>query len=180
MTDTPIHEDQQSAAADVVAQPETPPQEQPAPLDALREEVATYKNQLLRVAAEFENYKRRVDRERADWLAYANEKVLLDMLPILDDLDRSLAAAATAQNEDPMYAGIDMIRQKLRRTLEGYGVKPFDSVGQPFNVDLHEALMAVQRDDVPPHTVTEEVLRGYYLNDKVLRHAQVVVSAEQQ
>ena len=150
------------------------------PMAALQEELAQSRDLLLRRAADFENYKRRVDRERAEWLQFANEKLLLEMLPILDDLDRSLAAASASQNEDPMYAGIDMIRQKLRKTLEGFGVRAFDSVGQPFSVDLHEALLQVQRDDVEPHTVVEEVQRGYYLNDKVLRHAKVVVSGEQQ
>ena len=146
----------------------------------LRDELATTKDQLLRGAAEFQNFKRRVEREKSDWFMFANEKVLLEMLPIVDDLERSLTAAKSAQQEDPMYAGIEMIKQKLLKTLEGFGVRPFDTVGQPFNVDLHEALLQVQRDDVPPHTVVDEVQRGYYLNDKVIRHAQVVVSGEKQ
>ena len=165
-------------AADANDASQTPSPE--AEIAALREEVAQTKDQMLRRAAEFENYRRRLERERADWLMFANEKVLLEMLPVVDDLERSLAAARATQQEDPMYAGIEMIKQKLMKTLESFGVKPFESTGQPFNVDLHEALMQVQRDDVAPHTVVEEIQRGYYLNDKVLRHAKVVVSGEKQ
>jgi len=174
----PSHNDAEQALDDAAGN--AVPDQSRDPLELSRDELASVKDQLLRSVAEFQNFKRRVEREKTDWFMFANEKVLLAMLPIVDDLERSLAAAKSAQQEDPMYAGIEMIKQKLLKTLDGFGVRPIESVGQPFNVDLHEALLQVQRDDVSPHTVVEEVQRGYYLNDKVLRHSQVVVSGEKE
>jgi len=134
------------------------------------------KDQLLRKAAEFENYKRRSEADRLEFLRYANERLLEALLPILDDLHRSLKSGGEKKDFDSFYKGVELISSKFRKILESQGLSAFDSAGKPFDVDYHDALMQVPRDDVPPHTVVEEVDRGYRLHDRVLRHAKVIVS----
>jgi len=136
------------------------------------------KDQLLRKAAEFETYKRRTEGEYLNLIRNANENLLQALLPILDDLSRSLKAGKEKPDFDLFYRGIELIESKLVRTLEGEGLKAFDSEGKPFDVAFHDALLMIPRPDVPPHTVVEEVERGYMLNDRVLRHAKVIVSTE--
>jgi len=145
-------------------------QEAQAAAEALRD-------QLLRKAAEFENYKRRAEADFASIIRNANESLLLELLPVLDDFGRSLEAGREAQNHEALLAGVEMIRSKFLKVLEKQGVVSFESAGKPFDVDYHDALLQVPRSDVPPHTVIQEIEPGYMLNDKVLRHAKVIVSA---
>lgn len=135
-----------------------------------------YKDQLLRKAAEFENYKRRTEAEYLALMKSAGEGVLVSLLPVVEDLTRSLKAAADGTVNDAFVKGVELIYQKLTRVLEQQGLRPFDSLGKPFDVHYHDALLQVPRDDVAPGTVIEEVERGYMLHDRVLRHAKVVVS----
>lgn len=156
-------------------------QEQPelTPEDRLAEaekQAAMFKDQFLRKAAEFENFKRRADNEAATIIRYANEDLLQAILPVIDDLERSLK---NSDNRDgAFHKGIELIYQKILKTLQKQNVRPFETVGKPFDVQYHDALLQVPRKDVPPHTVLEEVEKGYLYHDKVLRHAKVVVSSE--
>jgi molecular chaperone GrpE len=138
----------------------------------------TCRDQLLRKAAEFENYKRRVEIDQLSFVKTANESLVSLLLPVLDDLSRSLKSGKDKKNFDAFYKGVELIQNKFNQVLEGQGLSAFDSLGKPFDVNLHDALLQVPRDDVPPGTVVEEVERGYKLYDRVLRHAKVVVSAE--
>jgi len=149
----------------------------PEQLEEARKTIDGLKDQLLRKAAEFENYKRRSETERLEFVRYANERLLGSLLPILDDLHRSLKAGSDAHDFDSFFRGVELIATKFGKALEAQGLVPFSSSGKPFDVDFHDALMQVQREDVPPHTVIEEVERGYMLHEKVFRHAKVVVSA---
>lgn len=166
------------------------PQEQinketpPAPQDDLQNQLEEarkaadgYRDQLLRKAAEFENYKRRVDSDYLNFVKNANEGLILSLLPILDDLVRSLKAGKDRKDYDSFYKGVELVFAKFSKTLEGQGLAPFESAGKPFDVEYHDALLQIPKADVPPHTVIEEVERGYKLYDRVLRHAKVVVSA---
>jgi molecular chaperone GrpE len=151
--------------------------------DALRlqlartqELTAGLRDQLLRKAAEFENYKRRSEADIVTIIRNANEGLLLALLPVVDDVGRSLQAGKETQNSEALYAGVEMIRSKFMKMLEKHGVTPFESAGKPFDVNFHDALLQVPRSDVPPRTVIQEVEPGYMLNDKVLRHAKVIVS----
>jgi molecular chaperone GrpE len=137
----------------------------------------SFKDQLLRKAAEFENYKRRIENEYANLIKGANEGLIQALLPILNDFHRSLKLGKAQKDYDAFYKGVELIYNKFTRVLEAQGLVPFDSVGKPFDVDYHDALLQVPRDDVPHHTVIEEVERGYLFNDKVLRHAKVIVSS---
>jgi molecular chaperone GrpE len=158
-----------------------------APGDQLRRELdealksaQTYKDQFLRKAAEFENYKRRSETEYLSMVRNANEGLMGALLPIVEDLTRSLKAGNGQADGEAFYRGVDLIYQKLMKILETRGLAPFESSGKPFDVDYHDALLQVPRDDVPPGTVVEEIARGYKLNDKVLRHAKVIVSTASQ
>jgi molecular chaperone GrpE len=162
-----------------------PAGESPAPpleqiqreLDEAGKSAQAFKDQLLRKAAEFENYKRRSEAEYLNLVRNANEGLIGSLLPIVEDLTRSLKAGSGLPDGGAFYRGVELIYQKLMKVLEAQGLAPFDSSGAPFDVNYHDALLQVARDDVPPGTVVEEIARGYKLNDRVLRHARVIVSA---
>ncbi|MCL5267507.1 MAG: nucleotide exchange factor GrpE [Bacteroidetes bacterium] len=140
--------------------------------------ISSYKDQLLRLAAEFENFRKRVEVERADFVKFSNEKVIRDILPILDDFNRALTNGKANHDFDSFYKGIEMIYQKFYKQLEDKGLKPIDSIGKVFDVTYHDVLMQVQRPEVEPHTIVEEIERGYMLHGKVIKHAKVIVAAE--
>ena len=144
----------------------------------LEKQVAQLKDQLLRKAAEFDNYKRRTENDFASLTKFAGENIIVQLLPVLDDLNRSLKSVKNKAENDPFTKGVELIYAKLSKALEAQGLKTMDVIGKEFNVDFHDALMQMPRADVPSHTVIEEVEKGYLLFDKVIRHAKVVVSSE--
>ena len=143
----------------------------------LEKQAAQLKDQLLRKAAEFDNYKRRTENDFASLTKFAAENIITQLVPVLDDFNRSLKSIKEKAENDSFYKGIELIYAKFLKALEAQGLKTMDVVGKEFNVDVHDALMQMPRADVPPHTVLEEVEKGYLLFDKVIRHAKVVVSA---
>lgn len=140
-------------------------------------QVDQYKDLLLRKAADFDNYKKRSESEASAIIKFANEDLIIAILPILDDFERSLKLAKEGKENDPFYRGLELIYQKLLKILEAQGVTPLECVGKEFDVHFHHALLQVPREDVPPHTIVEEVEKGYTLHNKVIRHAKVVVSS---
>lgn len=144
-------------------------------------EIAELQDRYLRLAAEFDNYRKRVARERADVMRTAQEGLVLELLPVLDNLERALSAArssaASARAEEAVIEGVEMTIRLFKGVLEKEGVKAIESVGQPFDPTIHHAVEQVQTNDQPENTVVEEVLRGYVLNHKVLRPALVKVSS---
>ncbi|MEX2116035.1 MAG: nucleotide exchange factor GrpE [Bacteroidota bacterium] len=147
-----------------------------ARLSEAEKQAALHKDQFLRKAAEFDNFKRRTENEASLIVRYANEELLLAILPAVDDLERSMKNADS--KESAFYKGIELIYQKLLKALHKQSVRPFETVGKAFDVHYHDALLQVPRKDVPPFTILEEVEKGYLYHDKVLRHAKVVVSAD--
>lgn len=147
-------------------------------LEAAQRLADTYKDQLLRKAAEFDNYKKRTEAEFANLGRIMNEGIISSLIPILDDFARSLKSGREIKEHESFFKGVELIYAKFLKLLESHGLTPFDSVGQPFNVELHDAMLQIPRSDVPPHTVIEEIERGYKLYDRVIRHAKVIVSAE--
>lgn len=135
-----------------------------------------YKELLLRKAAEFENYKKRVESDSAAIVKFANEELIMEVLPIVDDFERSLKLSKDQKELESFYKGVEMIYQKMQKMLATQGVKTMETIGKEFDVEFHEVLMQVPKNDVPPHTVVEEVEKGYLLNNKVIRHAKVIVS----
>jgi molecular chaperone GrpE len=133
---------------------------------------------LLRTAADLDNYKKRAARERDEITRYGNERLVKEVLPALDNLERALAAAAG--REDPLADGVRMTRRLLEESLGRFGVKGFSAKGQLFDPRLHEALMTVETADAAPGTVVEEQQRGYFLHERLIRPAAVLVAAAPQ
>jgi molecular chaperone GrpE len=152
-----------------------------AKITELENSITQYKDQLLRKAAEFENYKKRVENDYASMIRFSNEDLIVKLLPVVDDFERSLKANKehdAQSTENVFMKGIGLINGKLKKILEGQGLKHFEVLGKPFDPQLHDALLQMPKDDVPPHTIIEEVEKGYMLHDKVIRHARVIVSAD--
>ncbi len=145
-------------------------------LDAARAEIEKEKKEYLFLMADFDNFRKRVMREKADLLKNAGERVISGLLPIVDDFERGLAAAAEAKDAEAVRKGMEMIYQKLVRYLESQGVKAMDSNGADFDPDLHEAIATVPAPTPEQKgKVLDTTQKGYMLNDKVLRHAKVAV-----
>ncbi len=140
------------------------------------QETGQLRDQLLRKAAEFENYKRRTESEISSFLKYANEETLSDLLPVLDDFNRVLSAWNDKHDEETFRKGVELIYDKFKKILEKKGLKEMETDGKPFDVNLHDALMQAVNDKLEPNTITETAEKGYFLKDKVLRHAKVIVS----
>lgn len=144
----------------------------------LEVKVNELQDQLLRKAAEFENYKRRTENDQLNLLSFAAESFITKILPVIDDFERSLDHIEDTDSAEAIKEGIVLVYDKLAKILDEQGVKKIDSVGKPFNVDYHDALMQIKDDTVPAHTVVEEVEKGYIYKNKVIRHAKVIVSED--
>ncbi len=158
---------------------ETPP---PAPvqdeaLAAKAQEVERLQDRLVRLQAEFENYKKRMAREKTEFLKFATEGLLLELLPVLDNLERAIASARTEMSgNEAVMEGVDMVARLFRATLEKAGVKPMEAIGKPFDPGLHHAVAQVESPEGPDNVVVEEIQKGYLLEGRVLRAAMVKVS----
>jgi molecular chaperone GrpE len=144
--------------------------------DARAREAAEAQERYLRTLADFENFRRRISREREDWRRQAQEALLREILPALDNFDRALAAPPAPRADPAFRTGVELIHRDFLAALERVGVRPFAAVGQPFDPARHEAVGRVERVDVEDQTVVAEPLRGYLFQERVLRPAQVVVA----
>lgn len=142
-------------------------------LELLSKQLAETEDKYLRLYAEFENYKKRLQRERTEILRLAGSDIILTLLPVLDDFSRALKQMESSS--DPMTEGVRLIFQKLKTALEHRGLKAMQSIGQPYSPDLHEAISEVDAGEEQRGKVIDEVECGYYLNDRIIRHAKVVV-----
>ena len=162
---------------------ETAPAQQDADeINKLKLEVETYRDTLLRKAAEFENYKKRTEGEVSNYFKYASEHLLRQLLPVYDDFSRSLDSVEKGETKDfdTLKKGVELIFNKLEKILKKEGLKEMEVLGKEFDVNFCDALMQVPKADVKPNTVIEVVEKGYFLKDKVIKHAKVLVSAELQ
>jgi molecular chaperone GrpE len=143
-------------------------------------EAANLKDMLLRKMAEFENYKKRTETEISGYIKYASENLIKELLPVYDDLGRSIESINKGETKDfeTLKKGIFLIFDKFKNILEKEGLKEINSLGQEFDVDVNSALMQIPREDVKPNTVLEVVEKGYKLKDKVVKHEKVLVSSE--
>lgn len=138
-------------------------------------ELAALKDRHMRLMADFDNYRKRQIREREEWVKRANEQLLGDLLPVVDHLELALQKAASPA--DPFAAGVKLVYDQLISLLDRYGVTPIDAKGQPFDPTIHEALSQMTSATVPAHAVIDQFRRGWRLAGRLLRPAQVVVSA---
>ena len=156
--------------------PEENPEEaeEKTPLEKAEEEIAQLKDQYLRARAEFENYRKRTIKEKAELILNGGEKTITAILPVLDDFERALAD--TTDDPEAIKQGMELIFHKFVKTLEGLGVKKIETEDKPFDVDYHEAIAMVPgMGDDKKGMVIDCVQTGYMLNDKVIRHAKVAV-----
>ncbi|HTU03639.1 MAG TPA: nucleotide exchange factor GrpE [Candidatus Sulfotelmatobacter sp.] len=145
-------------------------------LKAKSQELERLQERLLRLQAEFDNTKKRVAREKAEFLKFANEDLLLRLLPVLDNLERALASAPPDRASASLREGVEMTARLFRSTLEKVGVRPVEALGQPFDPTLHQAVAQVESPAGEENLVIEEIQKGYLLEGRVLRPAMVKVS----
>jgi len=150
--------------------PEAAAGPQPSPEEVLQD-------RLLRLQADFENYRKRMDREKKDWIAFASEKLVLEILPVLDSFELGLSNSAKEGAPVAFTEGFQLVCNQLRSVLEKAGVQAIHAEGAVFDPNLHEAITHLPSDTVPEGNVIAQTRRGYKLVDKLLRAAQVVVSS---
>ena len=171
--DTLSHEDTQKVFDEISESTIDPRDEE---IISLKKQLDEYKDKHLRLYADFDNYKKRNAKERLELILTAGKDIINELLPVLDDFERALRAAENATDVAAVKEGMNLIYQKLTRNLEAKGLKAIESKGQDFNVEKHEAIT-----EIPAPTpemsgkVIDEVEKGYYLNDKLIRFAKVVV-----
>ena len=133
-------------------------------------------DQFLRKAADFENFRKRMNREKQEITEFANQNLLLDLLPVIDDFDRAIKSAETSRDFTSFYEGVTMIEKQLTNQLENkWGLKRFDSEGQPFDPNRHEALQMERAAGITEAVVKDDFVKGYFLRDRVIRFAKVKV-----
>ena len=165
-----MREAAEEAAADS-AEPAAPPAEDDA--DTAGGAPDEFKNRYVRVLADFENFRKRTEREKADFFRYAVANVLKDVLPVLDNFDRALDHA---EEGDEFHRGVSLIYKQLYDVLQRHGLKPIDESGVAFDPNIHEAVVREEDDSVPNHSVTAVLQKGYFLHDRLLRPALVKVA----
>ena len=144
-------------------------------IEDLERELAEARDVVLRRTAEMENMRRRHQQERAQLIFEANKRLMTDLLPTIDDMERMLAHLKP-ETDSSLAQGLELVYKNFLKVLEQYGVRTIDAVGKPFDVALHDALMEEESAEVEAGTVLREIVKGYMINDSVLRHAKVIVA----
>ena len=144
---------------------------------AQRAEISDLKDQLLRKQADFENFRKRMIRDREDAVRYANTNLLLDLVEVIDNFERAIQSSEGSRDFDSLHQGIGLIEKQFTGMLDNkYGLKRFESVGEEFDPEKHEAIAAEESTDVVSQMVLDDFQKGYMLHDRVLRHAKVRVA----
>ncbi|HPI72684.1 MAG TPA: nucleotide exchange factor GrpE [bacterium] len=164
------------ALEDSVAEAPAPEESLQERLRILQEENLQTKEQLLRLAAEFDNYRKRMERDLGVTILNANADLVLSLLPVVDDLERVLSAEKTAVTAEAMGEAVRLVYKNFMRILQDAGLAAMNAVDQPFDPEKHDALLHVPVEGKAPDLVVEEHKKGYTFRDRVLRHAQVIVS----
>lgn len=153
--------------------PETVEEKLQAKIEEQKEEIDEKDDRIKRLMAEFENFKKRSDKERLGMYNSVMGDVVMKLLPVLDNLEKAVAA----ESKDEQYKnGIEMVEKQFQDVLKANGVKEIESIGKPFDPSLHEAVSLVEDSNLGPKTIKEEYRKGYTIGDKVLRHSLVVVA----
>ena len=148
-----------------------------AKLKAAQEESKETYDRLLRVSAEFENYKKRSAREMDEFRKFANESLIKEMLSVVDNLERAINFSSNANQANPgLVEGVDITLKEILKIFEKFNVRPVESLKKHFDPNFHQAVMTEETDDYPEHTVINELQKGYMMHDRLLRPAMVVVS----
>ena len=143
-----------------------------------QEELQIYQDKYIRLAAEFENYKRRAQRDQSDAIRYANESLLKNLLSTLDNLERAIQCGKDAGASGALLEGVELTHKQFLETVGKLGVRQVSSTGSLFDPNMHQAVAQVESETVEPNTVVEEFQKGYFLHDRILRPAMVTVAKE--
>lgn len=149
-----------------------------AEVEKLKAEIEELKNKNLRMSAEFQNFKRRVEKEKADIYKFANEKMVVELLGVMDNLERAMESINKDDTDHTnVLDGVDLIKKTFENLLEKNGVKAIDSIGEPFDPEMHHAVMTEDSEEHDSDVVLQEFQKGYILNEKVVRPSMVKVSS---
>jgi len=159
-------------------EPSAVPDDLEEKLQAAERQAQENHDRFLRVAAELDNFRKRKEREIGDLRKYANQTLLKELLAVVDNLERALAASRETSEPEGLRDGVEMTLKELLKIFEKFGVQPIEALQQPFDPNLHEAVMQESSDAVPANTVVKELQKGYLLRDRLLRPSMVVVSKE--
>ncbi|GAA0135963.1 nucleotide exchange factor GrpE [Paenibacillus sp. YSY-4.3] len=145
-------------------------------VEALRAELEEQQQRMLRAQADFDNFRRRTQKEKEELGKYASAKLITELLPVIDNFERAIASGEQGADISSYAKGVEMIFRQLEGVLGSEGLKAMETIGEPFNPEFHQAIMQVESDEYEEGIVVEEVQKGYMLKDKVLRPAMVKVS----
>lgn len=148
-------------------------------LAAKTEEAKGLNDKYLRLAAEFDNYKRLIQRDQRDQIRFGNEQLLKELLPVVDNLERAIKASREGGSSDVLMQGVELTLKQLTGALTRFHVTPIETIGQPFDPATHQAVTSVASEKIPEQHVVDEFQRGYLLHDRILRAAMVSVSTGQ-
>jgi len=136
----------------------------------------SHQEQYLRTLADMENLRKRTQREKEDLAKFANENILREILPVIDNLERAVEHAEQSEGADGLFEGVQMTLTQFSQLLEKFGVEPVDAIGQPFDPAFHQAMGQMESDEYPPNTVVQQMQKGYQLNKRLLRPAFVMLA----
>lgn len=145
-------------------------------LEKVKKQLEQEKDRCLRLNAEFENQRKRSQKEKEEFVKYANEKLVIELIDIMESLERGLENAKASSNNEKLIRGMELIYKQLKNVLEKNGLVPIKALGEKFDPYKHEAMMQTPSDDIEEDMVLEEFSRGYMLNNKVIRYSRVRVS----
>ncbi len=145
-------------------------------VEAVKRQLEEEKERCLRLSAEFENQRKRTQKEKEEFVKYANEKLILELIDIMESFERGLENAKESEDKDKLIQGMELIYRQLKNVLEKNGLVPIKALGEKFDPYKHEAMMQTPSDDEEEGTILEEFSRGYMLNNKVIRYSKVRVS----
>jgi molecular chaperone GrpE len=173
---TPENKENASEGAKTIEIKEESPEELKKKLDEKEKEVKEIHDRMLRLAADFENYKKRATREKEDLVKFSNEELIKSVLPFVDNLERAVDHSEKAKDVESLVEGAKLTIRQLLQALNKFGLSPIESLGKPFDPAFHEAVMVVATDEHQPDHVVEEFRKGYLLHDRLIRPASVSVS----
>ncbi|MCP8310965.1 MAG: nucleotide exchange factor GrpE [Candidatus Methylarchaceae archaeon HK01B] len=145
-------------------------------LEEERSKAEDYLNHLRYLQADFDNYKKRVDRDMLELVKYGNERLIVKLLDTVDDLERAILSGKEAKGKDALLKGVEIVLKELKDTLGKEGLEEIDAVGDVFNPNLHDAVDRIETNDYPNNTIAEEIRKGYLLNGKLIRPSMVKVA----
>ena len=173
---------EEAISGDNLSQAETTsesiPEDALSPEQQVQEELQIYQDKYVRLAAEFENYKKRAQRDQSDSVRYANESLLKNLLPTIDNLERAIKSGKDAGTTGPLLEGVELTYKQILETVGKLGVRQISSAGDVFDPSIHQAVAQVESDTAEANTIVEEFQKGYFLHDRILRPAMVTVAKE--